>query len=173
MKKLFMVFTITGIWILPFSLIFVFLNPDSMHPHNRLGEPLALACLWILAIPRMKWTPATGTLFISILAIMVMKASYYVSEIANSRRQLFEGQLTAYRQMEFEAARKASHAHIPLKRENILLYRFHEGKYSAYDTMLNYPAMSYANPKRTINASQYQEQKYWNKCLAGQIPAAS
>ena len=50
--------------------------------------------------------------------------------------------------MEFEAAKKAANANITLSRNNIMLFRFHNDTYYEYDTMLNYPALVYANPKR-------------------------
>ena len=120
-----------------------------MGAHNRLGEPLALASLWSLAIPLVRWTRAKSIFFITTLSMMVIKSSNYVSEIANSRRQIFEAQLLAYKEMEFEAAKKAADANIPLNRNNILLYRFSSNNsYHGYDTMLNYPALSYTNPSR-------------------------
>ena len=59
--------------------------------------------------------------------------------------------------MEFEAARKAADAGISLKRENILLFRFKEDGPHTYNTMLNYPALAYANPSRTSVEKQYPE----------------
>lgn len=38
------------IWIMPFFLIIAFLNPWAIASHNRLCEPLSLACLWIIGI---------------------------------------------------------------------------------------------------------------------------
>ena len=140
-----------GIWIMPFFLNLIFLNPNAMWAHNRLGEPLALACLWHLAIPIIRWSRVKSILFIIILAIMTLKSSYYVGKIANARRQSFEAQLLAYKEMEFEAAKKAAEANIPLDRDNILLYRFKSNNsYHEYDTMLNYPALSYTNPSRRV-----------------------
>lgn len=156
-KKACQIFIMAGIWAAPFLLILAFLNPNAMLPHNRMGEPLALACLWTLAIPKIKWTKTKGILFVCGLVVLVMKGSYYVSEVANSRRHYFESYLSAHKEMEFEAARKAADAGISLSRENILLFRFGEDGPRTYNTMLNYPALAYANPSRTSVEKQYPE----------------
>lgn len=149
-EKTFLSLTLIGIWVMPFFLILAMLNPLAMGAHNRLGESVALSCLWMLALPHIQWSRLKSILFIVVLCIMVLKASYYVNEIANTGRWNFEAQFTAYKQMEFEAAKKAANANITLSRNNIMLFRFHNDTYYEYDTMLNYPALVYANPKRRV-----------------------
>lgn len=136
------------IWVMPFLLCLVFLNPDAQGDHNRLGEPLALASLWVLALPSIRWKHVTGTGFAILLAFCIIKSSNYVNDFVNARRYAFEAQYTAYRQMEFEAVAKASESNIPIIPQNILLFRFTDkGEYKDYDPLRHYPALSYINPR--------------------------
>ncbi len=138
-----------AIWIFPFVLMLIFLNPDCMDVHNRLGESLSLACLWTLAIPTIRWSQRKMALFAIILGVATLKAANYTNAISNARRAEFEARLAAFKQMEFEAARVAADSGIPITRENIILF-FHTGSnYYLHNHMGDYPAIIYMSMART------------------------
>ena len=157
LKKIALFFILIGIWIMPFFLIIAFLNPGAMASHNRLCEPLSLACLWMLSIQIIHWNKIKEVLLYIGLIFLTLKSSNYINEHANIRRYDFEAQLTAYKAMEFEAIKIASEANIPIKPENILLFNVNKAKHGSYDTFRAYPALTFINPTKSISNEEYTE----------------
>ena len=150
-----------GLWLLPFSMILALGNEWPCKPHTLLAEPIAFSGIWSIAADmyanQIKNKPKCKAILLSVLLILLVRASSSVSDIAKEERTLFERRAYNVNEMIREAdilVQNSKEANRNLK--YVYFNEETEYEYGSEDFTSSYPAWA---KMRTARKADYDKHK--------------